>query len=93
MGEQLIILSDQYKSLKNQPAFQHFQGMIWGIKEKIESGILRGVMDDNTDVTPQYRAIYGILLQILAIPGQIENKTLAAEYQAYLTDIEQDTGI
>lgn len=89
----MIVLSDQYKSLKNHPAFHHYQGMLWGLKEKMENGILRGVTDGNTDVTPQYRAMYGILLQILAIPGQIENQTLAAEYQVGLAEVEQDMGI
>ena len=91
VGTDLIELAQQYKSLREHPAFKHYQGMIWSLKDKIESGILTGVQDGKADVTPQLRAIYGMLLQVIAIPSQIENKTLAAEYQAGLVHMEDNT--
>ncbi len=93
VGENLIVLSEQYKSLKSNPAFQHYQGMIWHIKNQMENGILQGVTDNGKDVTQSYRAMYGVILQILAIPGQIERQTIATEYQAYLRDLEEDAAV
>ena len=86
IGEQLLELSEQYKALQNHPAWQHFQGMLHGLRTNIENGILKGVAEGERDLTPQYRAIYGILLQILAMPAQIQEKKLAAEYEACLRD-------
>jgi hypothetical protein len=60
--------------------------MLHGLRDHIENGILKGVQEGEKDLTPQYRAIYGILLQILAMPAQIEEKKLAAEYDACLRD-------
>jgi len=64
--------------------------MLHGLRSHIENGILKGVLEGEKDLTPQYRAIYGILLQILAMPAQIEEKKLVAEYEAYLRESVED---
>ena len=86
-------MADQYRTMRNTPAFQHYQGMIWDLKGKVENGILQGTYDGPRDVTPHLRAIYGMLLQLIAIPAQIESRTIAAEYQANLRDLENDMGM
>lgn len=67
--------------------------MLHGLRGHIENGILKGVQEGEKDLTPQYRAIYGILLQILAMPAQIEEKKIVAEYEAYLRESVEDEPI
>lgn len=90
VGEELVELSHDYSNLQQHPAWQHFQGLLWSLKENLQVGILQGVVEGERDLTPQHRAMYGLLLQILAIPGQIEVRKIAAEHDAgFRTALEE----
>jgi hypothetical protein len=90
IGTELIELSEHYKTLQHDKAWQHFQGLLISLKTKLETGILRGMVEHGEDKTPQLRACYGIVLQILAIPAQVANRTLAKEYEANLREAESE---
>lgn len=85
IGGNLLELRQQYQEMVGHPAWQHFQGMLLSLKEKLEQDILMGSVNrKGEDLTPLARSAYGIVLQILAIPAQIESRTLSKEMEANL---------
>lgn len=85
----LLDLRSNYDNLKRHPAWLHFLGRLIEIKSIYERAILMGERDRfGNDLSPQLRASYGTLMQILALPGQIE--TIQRESEAALIGITQD---
>jgi hypothetical protein len=78
--ESLLDLRSNYESLASHPAWQHFTGRLLDMKQRYEQAILVGEKDrQGNDVTDKMRAAYGTLLQILAIPAQVEQLHKQAE--------------
>lgn len=85
----LLELKHHYESLKINPAWRHFLGRLLEMKTLMEAGILRGERDRfGNDVTDKMRVSYGVLLQILAIPGQIT--TIQRETEHALVGVPQE---
>lgn len=71
----LLALKDHYEDIKQHPAWQHFVGRLVEIRSEMVKAVLRGDRDRfGNDLTDELRAAYGVIEQILAIPGQILDK-------------------
>ena len=70
---ELMMLANAYSQQKNNLAWVHLFGEILRLKQMYEKMILIGERDRfGVDLTPSIRASYGTLLQILAIPAQVQ---------------------
>ena len=67
---ELLSVIAGYEDLKQNPAWLHFSSRLFQLKDTFEGAILRGERSpDGRDLTQEMRSAYGLLLQILAIPG------------------------
>ena len=73
-GELLAVVAG-YEDLKNNSAWLHLSSHLFRLKDTFERAILRGERaPDGRDLTPEMRSAYGLLMQILAIPGEAVHK-------------------
>jgi hypothetical protein len=76
----VLALKNHYDDLKNHPAWQHFVGRLVEIRSEAVKAIVRGDLDRfGNDRTDELRAAYGVIEQILSIPGQIASRHARAE--------------
>lgn len=75
-------LAGEYADLQGHPAWQDFQARLESIRSMLERGILQGEVNHyGLDLTPDMRTAYGIVLQMLSIPAEIEQQKALAEEQ------------
>lgn len=87
----LLELRTDYDNLKTHPAWKHFMGCILELRDMTKQGILIGERDRfGNDLTDKLRASYGILLQILAIPAQVEQLQKESELALIGINAEPD---
>jgi hypothetical protein len=88
LPDQLLLLKQQYETMKSLPAWEHYQGMLEGIIELCEQGILQGHRDSaGNDLTPGLRLARHFCRMIFAVPSQIElGEQFANEYVSAVTD-------
>jgi hypothetical protein len=73
--KELIAVVAGYEDIKNNPAWLHLSSKLFRLKDTFERAILRGEKTpDGRDLTPEMRSAYGLLMQILAIPGEAVHK-------------------
>lgn len=77
---EVLVLADQYRTMTQSEAWKHYTGRLLAMKGLLQEAILKGEKDKfGNDLTPYFRASYGILLQVLAVPAQIEGLKEEAE--------------
>ena len=91
--ERLERLEVAYAALKGSIAWQHFWSRIARLESRAKLDVLRGMKDtQGYDLTPEVRAAYGMLLQVMSIPAEVERaKRLLASEQEFAEADNLDT--
>lgn len=86
LREGLLPLWGSYQGLRGNPAWKHFQSRLADLERMTREGVLKGRRDSHgNDVTPELRAAYGIVLQVLSIPAEVERAKKLMERDLGLT--------
>lgn len=77
---QLIPLWNSYESMMGMDAWADFYSRLDMMREQIQNHIMAGSLDEGgRDVTDALRANYGLICNIMAIPGFLEEHKISAE--------------
>jgi hypothetical protein len=82
----VLLLAAQYDELRHSPAWVDFVARLATFREQTQNAILEGRWSPTgEDQTPYLRVCLGLLDEILAIPGRVQEQAKSVE--------EKDLGI